>query len=140
MSPILVQMKEYVALLEAFFKAVDALNSQDMGKVQELLHEDVVLNKIHDQTGTLRGKDKVVEFLDTKIKEHRPQLKPISPVSVDSRTGVVSGVAMWEDHEPEGDIKELADYSFAFILGADGWRIHNMYASPREPNKFKTAS
>jgi hypothetical protein len=140
MSPILEQMKEYVALLQAFFKAVDALNSQDIGKVTKLLHEDIALNKIHDQTGTVRGKDKVVEFLGTKIKEHGPQLKPISPVSVDSRTGTVSGVAMWEDHEPEGDIKELVDYSFAFTLGADGWRINNMYASPREPNKIRTAS
>jgi SnoaL-like domain len=134
------QMEEHVALLKAFYEAVDALNSQDIAKVTKLLHEDIVLNKIHDQTGTVRGKDKVVEFLAKKIQEHGPQLKPISPVSVDSRTDTVSGMAMWEDHEPEGDIKELVDYSFAFTFDANGWRIRNMYASPREPNKIKTAS
>jgi len=140
MSPILEQMEEHVGLLETFFKAVDALNIEDIGKVKDLLHDDVVLNKIHDQTSTVRGKDKVVEFLAEKMKTHQPRLKPITPVSVDSRTGTVSGVAMWEDHEPAGDIKELVDYSFAFTLGAKGWLLNNMYASPRESNKIKIAS
>lgn len=139
MSPILTQMNEHTTLLEAFFKAVDALNQQDIAKVQGLLHNDVVLNKIHDQTSTVRGKPDVVKFLGGKMKDHRPELKPISPVSVDSRTGIVRGVAMWEDHEPEGDLKELVDYSFAFTLGPGGWLISNMYASPREPNKINAS-
>lgn len=137
MSPILTQMNEYTTLLEAFFKAVDALNDRDIARVQGLLHNDVVLNKIHDQTGSVRGKSDVVTFLDGKMKNHRPELKPISPVSVDSRTGVVSGVAMWEDHEPEGDLNELVDYSFAFTKGSSGWLINNMYASPRETSRIK---
>lgn len=139
MSPILTQMKEHTTLLEAFFNAVDALNHQEIAKVEGLLHNDVVLNKIHDQTGCVRGKVDVAKFLGGKMKDHRPELKPISPVSVDSRTGIVSGVAMWEDHEPEGDLKELVDYSFAFTLGPGGWLISNMSASPREPNKVKVS-
>jgi hypothetical protein len=134
------QMKEYVTLLEAFINAVDALNSHDAGKVKELLHDDIVLNKIHDQTATVRGKANVASFLGEKIQKHKPQLKPISPISVDSRMGTVSGAAMWEDHEPAGDIKELVDYSFAFTMVAGGWRINNMHAAPREPNKIKIAS
>lgn len=140
MSPIPTQMEEQVGLLETFFKAVDALNIEDIGKVEALLHDDVVLNKIHDQTGTVRGKKNVVDFLGQKMKTHNPRLKPIPPISVDSRTGTVKGVAMWEDHEPAGDLEELVDYSFAFTLGAQGWLINNMYAAPRETNKIKIAS
>ena len=44
MSPIPTQMEEQVGLLETFFKAVDALNIEDIGKVEALLHDDVVLS------------------------------------------------------------------------------------------------
>jgi hypothetical protein len=130
MSPFLEQTNECVTLLQAFLRAVDALNRRDMTVVGELLHENIVLNKIHDQLGTLRGKEKVVEFLRAKVEKDHPLLKPISPISVDSRKGTVSGSAMWEDHESTGNISELIDYSFAFTWteGA-GWRINNMHAS-----------
>ena len=106
MSPFLDQMNEYyVALLQAFFRAVDALNRQDMTDVAALLHDDIVLNKIHDRLGTVKGKQKVVDFLGAKVKSDRPLLMPISPISVDCRTGTVSGLAIWEDHEASGDIR-----------------------------------
>jgi Domain of unknown function (DUF4440) len=117
--------------LQSFFGAVDALNRQDMDGVQKLLHEEIVLNKIHDQLGTVRGKEKVHEFLRAKVEKDKPLLKPISPISVDTRTGTVSGLAMWEDHEASGNINELIDYSFTFVRGENGWRINNMYASLR---------
>jgi hypothetical protein len=123
--------RHYVDLLQAFLTAVDALNNQDITKVESLLDDDIVLNRIHHlhDADIVRGKGKVVNFLSAKVNRDKPQLMPISPISVDSRTGTVSGLAIWEDHQ-EGTTKEAIKYSFIFTLAPDGaWRIHNLSAS-----------
>jgi hypothetical protein len=121
------QMDEYGTLLKAFLDAADALCRGDKGAVQNLLNDDVVVNKIHDQVGTVRNKNDVYNYLSDKIDKEKPQLTPISTISVDPRTGTVSGLAKWE--ESGGKVSELIDYSFAFTLTKNGWRIRNMHAS-----------
>jgi hypothetical protein len=123
--------QSYVDLLKTFFTAVDALNNKDIATIGKLVHENIVLNPIHFRLdeGTVRGRTKVVNFLEAKIKKHGPQMMPISPISVDSRKGIVSGLAIWDDPN-DGAAKELINYSFMFSMAADGkWLIHNMYAS-----------
>ena len=122
------QRDAYVSLLKAFLDAAHALNTQDKAAVDKLLHEDVVLNKIYNPVATERTKKGVLDYLVKKFATERLQLTPISPISIDTRSGTVSGVAMWEDGS--GTIN--VDYSFGFIwTDKDGWRIHNMQATPR---------
>src|SRR5262249_3518021 len=128
MSPFLGQMNEYIGLLQTFFEAVDALHQQDISRAEALFHDDIVLNKIYDKLATVRGKKDVVHYLQQKVKKDQPVLKPISPILVDIRVGTVSGLAMWQDNKA-GGINEMVDYSFAFTLTSQGWRINNMHAS-----------
>jgi hypothetical protein len=124
--------QHYVDLLRAFFVAVDAFNNQDVRNIEGALDDHVVLNKVDNRLDTdmVRGKGDVLRYFGTKLGADKPQLVPVPPISVDSRTGTVSGLARWEDHN--GAVKKDVDYSFKFILAPGGqWRIHNMLATPR---------
>jgi hypothetical protein len=121
-------------LLETFVGATIAFNSQDLRTYEGLLDDDVVINHIHDPLGidAIRGIADVKNYLNSKLATDKPQFIPLQPISVDIRSGIVSGSATWDDvHRGVRSLIQV-DYRFIFKLDPDrGWRIFNLSASPR---------
>src|SRR6185437_10790094 len=104
----------YTSLLNAFAKAVDAFNNQDFDALDKLLHPNAILNRIHNRKDkdTLRGCRDVMTHLTNKLKADKTEFTPIAPISVNIRTGTVSGTGHWEDEL--GATHETISYSFIF--------------------------
>ena len=121
----------YANLLDTFTKAVDAFNNQDFQALQQLLHPNAVLNRIHNRkdTDSLRGRTAVMKHLTIKLKADKTQFTPFAPISVSIRTGTVSGTGHWEDEQ--GKCHETIRYSFIFThdTGTDEWFLLNMDAA-----------
>jgi uncharacterized protein DUF4440 len=118
-------------LLATFSKTVQAFNNQDFKELERLLHPHAVLNRIHHRKDaeSLRGRTGVIKHLNNKLKEDKTQFTPVGPVSVDIRTGTVSGIGEWEDRQ--GATSERIRYSFIFTQDCDTkeWSLLNMDAA-----------
>jgi hypothetical protein len=121
----------YESLLGTFTKAVDAFNSQDLKVLEGLLHPNAVLNRIHHRKDddTVRGRATVVKYLSEKLKADKTQFTPFAGISVNVRTGTVSGTGQWEDLK--GKESEKISYSFIFTQDAKTkeWSLLNMDAA-----------
>lgn len=121
----------YQSLLETFTEAVDAFNSQNVKVLEDLLHPDAVLNRIHHRkdADTVRGRATVVKYLADKLKVDKTQFTPFAAISVNVRTGMVSGTGQWEDRK--GKESEKISYSFIFTQDVETqeWSLVNMDAA-----------
>jgi hypothetical protein len=132
----------YLDLYQTFLKAKDLFNQRDWDDLRKLLDPDVILNKVDDPVGnqSVVGIDDVMNYLKNDVAKDKPQFTPQNPINVNSRTGVVSGTAMWLDHDTISGVVHTTNrpitYSFIFTLrrpsaGAPRqWFISNLYASP----------
>lgn len=116
-------------LLRAFCQALDAFNEGHIGAIPDLLDEDVVLNRIAHRDAAVQGKNNVLEFLDHHIKMNQPKLLTASPTVSDSRSGIVSGDAIWL-HDKKA-APQTVSYSFRLSSRDGKWRIANMLATPK---------
>lgn len=123
----------YPTLLQTFNTAVNAFNAQDWATLEPLLHENVVLHRIHDAPGsyTYVGKDAVKQYLETQVALDKPQFTPVPPIDVNGLSGVIRGSATWLDHDNGVPTNFRISYQFIFAHdNAHGWRILSMYGSP----------
>jgi hypothetical protein len=118
----------YEGLLETFSKAVDAFNNHDFKVLEDLLHPNAVLNRIHHRSDadSLRGRTAVIEHL-TK-NQGQTQFTPVAPISLSIRSGTVSGTGQWE---VVGAKPEKISYSFIFTqdIKSNKWSLLNMDAA-----------
>jgi Domain of unknown function (DUF4440) len=118
----------YEGLLETFSKAVDAFNNHDFKVLEDLLHPNAVLNRIHHRSDadSLRGRTAVIEHL-TK-NQGQTQFTPVAPISLSIRSGTVSGTGQWE---VKGAEAEKISYSFIFTqdINTNKWSLLNMDAA-----------
>jgi hypothetical protein len=132
----------YLDLLRTFLLAKDSFNKQDWPTLQDLLDPDVILNKVDDPVGnqSVVGKTDVMNYLVTEVAVDQPRFTPTT-INVNRRTGIVSGTAMWLDHDTDqnGEIHTTnrpITYSFSFTLRKPNpnarrkWLIVNLYGSP----------
>lgn len=132
----------YLDLLHTFLLAKDAFNNQDWPTLKGFLDPDVILNKVDDPVGnqSVVGIDDVMKYLTTKVAVDKPRFTPTT-TDVNERKGIVSGKAMWLDHDTDqsGQVHTTnrpITYSFGFALRKPDsntprkWFIINLYGSP----------
>jgi len=130
-------------LLQTFNAAKDAFNNRQWTELEKLLDPDVILNRVDDSAGSksLLGKADVSTYLETDVAADKPQFTPTGTPKVNLRTGTVSGIAMWLDHDEDqyGNIvttNRPISYSFSFTLRRPSagsprkWYLSNVYGSP----------
>ena len=127
---------EHIELLKRFFQAVEAFNSRNWAELEKLFDEHIVTGHIvrQDHAHTVRGKAKVKAYLEELVKKRNdvPRLTVTGPVTLNVRTGVVSGTALWDRYENDSIVSYPVSYSYTWKLVPDQneWLLLNMHASP----------
>lgn len=128
----------YATLAKTFLQAVDAFNNRDWKKLESLLDDNVILNRIDDPSGadSIIGKAEVSKYLENEVAKDKPKFTPKDGWTPDGRTGTVKGVAVWLDHDTDQNgnvVTTKRDITFSFIFTLHkptGWLIVNLYGSP----------
>lgn len=117
-------------LMEAFNRLVNAFNQQDWPTVESMLDDNVTLTTLNPPQ-IFQPKAPVVIYLEDKIGSDNPVFTPLRPISVDSTTGQVSGVAMWEDHDNGVTTISKISYWFTFVLHPNNqWYVLYLAGTP----------
>ena len=137
---------DYENLLHTFLVAVNFFNAQQFADNQlgSLLDQNVVLRKVKDQ-GTdpdgsqpVTGKPTVLQYLSTKVANDKPNFAPIAPIHVNGINGLVTGSALWTDHDQGNTTVGPITYSMTFVKVGGNWLLRRMYASPDNVTRAAT--
>jgi hypothetical protein len=118
------------SLLTAFTKVVNALNAGDWQTVRDVCDDNVVLTTV-DNPATYRNKGRVIAYIKTKIAKDQPILATIT-VKPDSTTGIVNGIAWWEDRDNNVPTTRKISYQFIFNWhdAEQKWYLLNLWGTP----------
>lgn len=132
------------ALTDAFTAAVRTFNTEAYDALHDLLHNDVVFNRVDDPgQGPIAGRDTVLTYLNNTQDKLRPQFSPrsvIESLSLNATHGQVSGIGMYQDnskaypdafgvqHQPSIPFK--VQYFFVFVRQNNHWLLTKASATP----------